>query len=78
MTKILSYQLQMALDKYEVGLVINALNEMRNKQIARDEDTTFIDEVLIRIIDTPFKKKHVDKIIYRFSNLNYKNKKGYF
>ena len=68
----------MALDKYEVGLVINALNEMRNKQIARDEDTTFIDEVLIRIIDTPFKKKHVDKIIYRFSNLNYKNKKGYF
>ena len=59
MTKILSYQLQMALDKYEVGLVINALNEMRNKQIARDEDTTFIDEVLIRIIDTPFKKKHV-------------------
>lgn len=49
----------LALGKYEVGLVINALNEMRNKQIARDEDTTFIDEVLIRIIDTPFKKKHV-------------------
>jgi len=47
------------LDKYEVGLVVNALNEMRNKQIEKDEDTSFIDEVLIRIIDTPFKKKHV-------------------
>lgn len=44
------------LDKYEVGLVVNALNEMRNKQIEKDEDTSFIDEVLIRIIDTPFKK----------------------
>ncbi len=47
------------LDKYEVRLVVNALNEIRNKQIAKDEDTSFIDEVLIRIIDTPFKKKHV-------------------
>lgn len=47
------------LDKYEVGLVVNALNEMRNKQIEKDEDASFIDEVLIRIIDTPFKKKHV-------------------
>ena len=47
------------LDKYEVGLVVNALNEMRNKQIEKDEDTSFIDEVLIRIIDTPFKRKHV-------------------
>lgn len=47
------------LDKYEVGLVVNALNEMRNKQIEKDEDTSFIDEVLIRIIGTPFKKKHV-------------------
>ena len=27
------------LDKYEVGLVVNALNEMRNKQIEKDEDT---------------------------------------
>ena len=47
------------LDKYEVGLVVNALNEMRNIKIDKGEDTSFIDEVLIRIIDTPYKKKHV-------------------
>lgn len=49
----------LALDKYEVGLIINALNEMRNNKIAINEDTSFIDDVLIMIIDTPFKKKHV-------------------
>lgn len=46
-------------DKYEVGLIINALNEVRNNKIELGEDTTFLDEVLLKIIDTPFKKKHV-------------------
>jgi hypothetical protein len=49
----------LALDRYEVGLIVNALNEMRNNRIALNEDTTFIDEVLIRVIDTPFKKRHL-------------------
>ena len=39
--------------------IVNALNEMRNNKIALNEDTTFIDEVLTRVIDTPFKKRHL-------------------
>ena len=49
----------LASDRYEVGLIVNALNEMRNNKIALNEDTTFIDEVLTRVIDTPFKKRHL-------------------
>ncbi len=49
----------LAFDRYEVGLIVNALNEMRNNKIALSEDTTFIDEVLTRVIDTPFKKRHL-------------------
>ncbi len=45
------------LDKYELGILINALNEFRNKMIKEGKDTEYVDEVLLRAIDAPPKKK---------------------
>lgn len=44
-------------DKYELGILINALNEFRNKMIKEGKDTEYVDEVLLRAIDAPPKKK---------------------
>ncbi len=49
------------LDKYEHGVVINALNEMRNDLIEEERPTDIVDEVLLKTIDAPSKKvKHKD------------------
>ena len=45
------------LDKYELGILINALNELRNKLIKEGRDTEYVDEILLRAIDAPSKKK---------------------
>ncbi len=45
------------LDKYELGILINALNEFRNKLIKEGKETEYVDEVLLRAIDAPPKKK---------------------
>ena len=45
-----------ALDKYEQGVVINALNQMRNDLIEEERPTDFVDEVLLKAIDAPTKK----------------------
>lgn len=44
------------LDRYEQGIVINALNEMRNDLIGEDRPTDIVDEVLLKTIDAPIKK----------------------
>lgn len=44
------------LDRYERGVVINALNDMRNDMIGEDRPTDIIDEVLLKAIDAPVKK----------------------
>lgn len=44
------------LDKYELDILINALNEFRNKMIKEGKDTEYVDEVLLRAIDAPPKK----------------------
>ena len=44
------------LDKYELGILINALNEFRNK---------LIQEVLLRAIDAPPKKKVLTRCLRR-------------
>ena len=41
------------MDKFEYGLIINALNELRNQCIKE-----FIDEVLIKIFDAPEQKRY--------------------
>lgn len=44
------------LDKYELGIIINALNEFRNKLLKEREDTEPVDDVLLKAIDAPEKK----------------------
>lgn len=46
----------LTLDKYEHGVVINALNEMRNDLIEEERSTDIVDEVLLKTIDAPVKK----------------------
>ena len=47
----------LALDKYEHGVVINALNEMRNDLIGEERSTDIVDEVLVKTIDAPSKSR---------------------
>lgn len=44
------------LDRYEHGVVINALNEMRNGLIGEERPTDMVDEILLKTIDAPVKK----------------------
>ena len=46
----------LALDPYEHGVVINALNEMRNDLLEEERSTDFVDDVLLKAIDAPTKK----------------------
>lgn len=46
----------LALDKVEHGVVINALNEMRNDLLDEERPTDIVDEVLLKAIDAPKKK----------------------
>ena len=46
----------LALDSYEHGVVINALNDMRNDLIGEDRPTDIVDEILLKTIDAPTKK----------------------
>lgn len=46
----------LTLDKYEHGVVINALNEMRNDLLEEKRPTDIVDEVLLKAIDAPAKK----------------------
>ena len=46
----------LTLDKYEHGVVINALNEMCNDLIGENRPTDAVDDVLLKAIDAPTKK----------------------
>ena len=46
------------LDKYELGIIINALNELRNKLIQEQRETVAVDEVLLKALDAPEKKRY--------------------
>ena len=41
----------LTLDRYEHGVVINALNEMRNDLLEEERPTDIVDEVLLKVID---------------------------
>ncbi len=45
------------LDKYEFGLIVNALNEFRNKLLSENKETLVVDELLLKVLDTPIKKR---------------------
>jgi len=48
-------------DKTEYGILINALNEFRNKLIREEQDTELIDEFLLKVLDAPENKRYVDR-----------------
>ncbi len=50
------------LDKYEIGIIINALNDLRNRLLNAKEDTEPVDEILLKAIDAPEKKKTSCKV----------------
>jgi len=47
----------LALDNYEYGVVVNALNDLRNDLIKDERPTDAVDEVLLKAIDAPTKKQ---------------------
>lgn len=47
----------LTLDRYEHGVVINALNEIRNDLLEEERPTDIVDEVLLKVIDAPTKKE---------------------
>ena len=49
----------LTLDKLEHGVIVNALNEMRNDLIEEDRSTDIVDEVLLKTIDAPVKKVRI-------------------
>ena len=51
-----------ALDDFEHRVVVNCMNEMRNKLIAEGKYTDALDEVLLKVIHSKQKKL---KVIYK-------------
>jgi hypothetical protein len=47
----------LTLDNYEYGVVVNALNELRNDLIKADKPTDAVDELLLKAIDAPTRKQ---------------------
>ena len=45
------------LDKYEYGIIINALNEFRNRVLEEGKDSEPIDEILLKVLEAPDKKR---------------------
>ncbi len=58
----MSKEYYIALDDYERVVIINCLNEKRNRLIADGKYTDAVDEVLLKIISTKQKKF---KVIYK-------------
>lgn len=52
-------KVKLVLDEYEQGILIKALNELRNAQIQKGLSTDAIDEVLIRTVYAPKKSAKV-------------------
>lgn len=49
----------LVIDKYERGTIINALNEFRNQLLKQEISTDSVDELLLKIIRSPMKKKTI-------------------
>ena len=47
------------LDIYDYKLIINALNEFRNKKLAENIDTEIIDELIKKLLDAPVDKRRI-------------------
>lgn len=47
----------LTLDNYEYGVVVNALNELRNDLIEEKRPTDAVDDLLLKTIDAPTRKQ---------------------
>ena len=45
------------LDKYEYGVVFSTLNDKRNELLKEQRPTDAVDDVLLKVIDAPAKKR---------------------
>lgn len=45
------------LNRYEYGQVINALNEFRTKLLRENKSTEVVNELLLRLLNTPVRKR---------------------
>ena len=45
-----------AVDEYERKIIINSLNNLRNKLITEGRYTDAIDDILVKIVNAPIKK----------------------
>ena len=53
----MKYVIVLELEKYEKGIMINALNDFRNKLLKEDIDTETVDTLLLKLLDAPEKKR---------------------
>lgn len=53
------------LNQYEKGIIVNALNDKRTELIKNNEDTYLIDELLLKIFETPEKRRPFVKRLVR-------------
>ena len=49
----------LALDMYEEGAIITALNDLRNKKLIEQKPTDFLDDLMLKILNAPQKKVKV-------------------
>lgn len=47
------------IDRYERGTIINALNQFRNNLIKEGITTDSVDELLLKVMDAPMKKRNL-------------------
>lgn len=47
----------LTLDRYEHGVMVNALNEMRNDLIGEHRPTDVVEDLLIKTIEAPTRKQ---------------------
>ena len=52
-------RLILALDPYEHGIVVTALNDMRNGKLKERRPTDVVDDVLLKAIEAPIRKVRV-------------------
>ena len=45
-----------AIDEYERRIIINSLNNLRNKLIAEGRYTDAVDDVLVKVVHAPIRK----------------------
>ena len=55
------------LDKYEYGLIINALNEFLSKLIRENKSTEVVNDLLLKLLNIPIRRKSIfqrEKVSY--------------